>query len=521
MMSQSVNAFDFNLNGTLQDTLIHRLEPRTPAPVVQHKSQQENAFGDLTEASRLVGLSDTAVDIWEGRKKVPVYGPNDDVSFHKKNFFEPDGKKVTFADTNYFSYIAEYDGLNTDGQVGSKDYGVGNDADKADDNVSECPISMDTNSTRKKFDKNKKKKTQKQKKNNKNSTTKSKKTNNSTQLYIDDFVTCSATSGVDPMGYDNRQPTQTSTAKRKARSDWNKRRNYTPATNIFDETAMKNGESHMQQDTYFPAYNQQSMSEDGVSVSQNAKSTDIDTCASCSPQAVVPSGTGSWVGRHHELAEHEQVNINLVNIGKKKRATLKKFVVDTISVNNPMIISQNWFYTNINFRGEFSHIHWDKNLYFSKFPMVVHSIIYNNCLFDRHVPFTALHRLTDFHDLVYNVLSNVIYKAIHNNHLKFLLFCNNTGIMPDFINRNFSDELNNEGRFKDRICNIKKDLLFKYIFNHYDVATEKLKLIAENVEKIFHEFNPWPSFWCTLREICDDLIIQSALKCLILIVTNT
>ena len=106
MMSQSVNAFDFNLNGTLQDTLIHRLEPRTPAPVVQHKSQQENAFGDLTEASRLVGLSDTAVDIWEGRKKVPVYGPNDDVSFHKINFFEPDGKKVTFCDTNYFSCIA-------------------------------------------------------------------------------------------------------------------------------------------------------------------------------------------------------------------------------------------------------------------------------------------------------------------------------------------------------------------------------------------------------------------------------
>ena len=51
---------------------------------------------------------------------MPVYGPGENVSFHQKNFFEPNKKRVTFVDSKFFSYIAENDDVNTNGDFGSK-----------------------------------------------------------------------------------------------------------------------------------------------------------------------------------------------------------------------------------------------------------------------------------------------------------------------------------------------------------------------------------------------------------------
>ena len=74
--------------------------------------------------------------------------------------------------------------------------------------------------------------------------------------------------------------------------------------------------------------------------------------------------------------------------------------------------------------------------------MAAYSINFIQNLFQRFTSSLALSEATVFLNLVMSFLGNVIHKAIHNNHLLFLLFCNNSGLFPAFVANNFSSQLN-------------------------------------------------------------------------------
>ena len=225
---------------------------------------------------------------------------------------------------------------------------------------------------------------------------------------------------------------------------------FVPAPDVFDisvsQVDVSYTQPYIQVPTYIPTVHSDSIVD--INVTQNAESVGHNGVDSCLLQAVAPSGAGSWVGSHHCLADQGRVSIATADPSPDKRAKIKRYIVDKIKINNPRILSHSYFYTQIGFNGPYTYLAYDRSCHFSVLHMAAYSIIiFVQNLFQRFTSSLALSETTVFLNLIMSFLGNVIHKAIHNNHLLFLLFCNNSGLFPAFVANNYSSRLNNEGRF--------------------------------------------------------------------------